>query len=100
MGKAGIRGARCLEGECYDNGSPVPSFAAHPFFEELWMTTLVDDAKEVNHISLHHVVQVKGKRLSAPAGKAMWTAVIAALPSDNLANLAGHTFAKRAGEAV
>ena len=43
MGKAGIRGARCLEGECYDNGSPVPSFTAHPSFEKLWMTTLVND---------------------------------------------------------
>ena len=100
MGKAGIRGARCLEGECYDNGSPVPSFTAHPSFEKLWMTTLVNDAKEVNHISFHCVIQVKGKRLGAPAREAVWTGMIATLPSDNLAHLPGYTLAKCAGKAV
>jgi hypothetical protein len=62
------------------------------------MTTLVDDAKEVNHISFRHIVQVKRKRFGATAGKSMWTRVITTLPPDNLANLTGHAFAKRTGE--
>jgi len=60
----------------------------------------MNQAKEIDHISIYCVIQIERKRLGAPTRKAVRANVIATLPRDNLASVAGNPLAKGVCEAI
>jgi hypothetical protein len=68
---------------------------AETVFQEIGMTPLVNESKEVNRIAINRIAEVERERPRAATGKTMWADMVAALPFDYFPGLPGNALAKR-----